>query len=323
MKERKWCVYKHTNKINGKCYIGITSQCTNKRWRNGKGYKGQIFYNAIQKYGWDNFEHEILYTNLTEEEAKEKEIEYIKKYKTNNNKFGYNATLGGDGIKGYIHNEESFFKIKNPIMQFDLNGTFIKEYSSIADACRENNLFNYSLIYKCCIDKNKTAYGFIWIFKNNFEKEYIEEKIKNLENKLQKKVYQYDISGNLINEFKSLGQASSYIEFDRSSISDWCREDNLQSHYGYFWSFKNDKKIIENKIKNNKNLYGEGFRIKIVQLDNKNNLIKEFNSISEASSILKIDASRIAKICKNKKKCKTAKGFKFMYLEDYIKLNNT
>ena len=52
-------VYKHTNKENGKVYIGITSQEPKRRWQNGAGYYGTYFYYAIQKYGWDGFEHDI------------------------------------------------------------------------------------------------------------------------------------------------------------------------------------------------------------------------------------------------------------------------
>lgn len=69
--EKKFCVYKHTNRINGKVYIGITSQKVQERWGSqGQKYKGSTyFYHAIQKYGWDNFDHEILFTNLTQAEA--------------------------------------------------------------------------------------------------------------------------------------------------------------------------------------------------------------------------------------------------------------
>lgn len=96
---KTWKVYIHINKINNKKYIGITSENDpNKRWKNGLGYKKQIFYNAIQKYGWNNFQHKILYQNLTEIEAKQKEIELIAFYKTNNNLYGYNQTCGGDAV---------------------------------------------------------------------------------------------------------------------------------------------------------------------------------------------------------------------------------
>lgn len=93
--EKKYCVYKHTSP-NGKVYIGITCQNPLKRWRNGKGYETQVlFYRAIVKYGWDNFEHEILYSGLTKEEAEQKEINLIKQYKSDVSEHGYNIREGG------------------------------------------------------------------------------------------------------------------------------------------------------------------------------------------------------------------------------------
>ena len=93
-----YTVYQHKNKINGKMYIGITSQHPQDRWgHNGSGYKSTPhFYAAIQKYGWDNFEHNILYTDCTKEQACELEKLLIKKYKTQNRDFGYNILEGGD-----------------------------------------------------------------------------------------------------------------------------------------------------------------------------------------------------------------------------------
>ena len=68
------------------------------RWgNNGCNYKeSPHFWSAIQKYGWDNFKHEILYTGLTKEQACLKEIELIKEYKTQDNEFGYNIFSGGN-----------------------------------------------------------------------------------------------------------------------------------------------------------------------------------------------------------------------------------
>lgn len=102
MTENNWCVYKHTTP-SGKVYIGITSQKPERRWRNGNGYKHGncvAFWNAVQKYGWDNIKHEILESNLSNEDACEKEKQYIKQYQSTNSKFGYNITTGGSGCPG-------------------------------------------------------------------------------------------------------------------------------------------------------------------------------------------------------------------------------
>lgn len=101
-----YCVYCHTNKINGKKYIGITSAKPERRWQNGKGYKKNKHFNsAIEKYGWDNFYHTILFEDLTKEQAELKEILLIKIYKTNESEFGYNISNGGE-TKGK-HSEET------------------------------------------------------------------------------------------------------------------------------------------------------------------------------------------------------------------------
>ena len=110
-KDKKFCVYKHTSP-NNKSYIGITSQSLNRRWKNGNGYKNnKHFTRAIQKYGWDNFEHTILEDNLTLEEAYEKEQYYIDLFNTYNSDYGYNLTKGGDGVKGIVFSEETLLKM--------------------------------------------------------------------------------------------------------------------------------------------------------------------------------------------------------------------
>lgn len=110
--KRNYVLYVHINKIDGKRYYGITSKKPERRWKNGKGYKeNEYFTNAINKYGWDNFEHIILFTNLTKAEAEELEILHIAKYKTKNKKYGYNLTNGGEGTNGYHHTKETKQKL--------------------------------------------------------------------------------------------------------------------------------------------------------------------------------------------------------------------
>lgn len=93
--KRLWSVYKHTSP-SGKVYIGVAKDIKH-RWRNnGSGYKGstRIWY-AIQKYGWNNFDHEIVAENLTRQDACDMEIALIKKYKSTDPSCGYNLTDGG------------------------------------------------------------------------------------------------------------------------------------------------------------------------------------------------------------------------------------
>ena len=109
----RFTVYKHTSP-SGKVYIGITSQSVTRRWNNGNGYRhNKYFYRAILKYGWYNFKHEILFTELTKEQAEFKEIELIKLYNSTNNRYGYNIQNGGN-YSGK-HSESS--KLKMSISQ--------------------------------------------------------------------------------------------------------------------------------------------------------------------------------------------------------------
>ena len=110
-----YLIYCHVNKINGKRYIGLTSYVNNpnKRWRDGLGYLNshhKVFAAAIIQYGWENFEHAILETNITSiAEANLREeywIAYYHTYVGDPECWGYNCTKGGDGSSGRIVSEE-------------------------------------------------------------------------------------------------------------------------------------------------------------------------------------------------------------------------
>ena len=89
----KYIVYKHTSP-SGNVYIGQTCRINQRFGNNGINYKGStLFWNAIQKCGWDNIKHEILFEGLTKEEADRIEIELIAKYKELG--ISYNLAPGG------------------------------------------------------------------------------------------------------------------------------------------------------------------------------------------------------------------------------------
>ena len=108
----KFIVYKHTCQ-NGKVYIGITKHTLQKRCSGGKsGYRhNKHFENAIEKYGWDNIKHDVIFEGLTKEEACAKEIELIALYKSNDRRYGYNNSIGGEHNRGFHLSEEAKRKV--------------------------------------------------------------------------------------------------------------------------------------------------------------------------------------------------------------------
>lgn len=107
-RNRVCSVYCHTNLVNGKRYVGITTRDPVKRWARGTAYKhNPYFTNAINKYGWDSFKHEVLFENVDEKEAKEIEKKLINEYKTTDRNFGYNQSTGGEPMRGVRHSAET------------------------------------------------------------------------------------------------------------------------------------------------------------------------------------------------------------------------
>lgn len=104
---KDYVVYLHKNKTNGKLYVGITND-VDRRWRCGgieykpqNGERQRPFWNAIEKNGWDGFEHEILESGLTAEQAYERERFFISLFRSRNRRFGYNVAEGGNGGRVY------------------------------------------------------------------------------------------------------------------------------------------------------------------------------------------------------------------------------
>lgn len=156
-KDRKFVVYKHTNKINGKSYVGQTCQSLSQRWRRGEGYKSSTyFYHAIQKYGWDNFEHTILECGLNENEVDERERFWIKYFNSTNENYGYNLSDGGNAEHSFnlqhkIHHQQAVSKALG-VSVICLNTK--KIYPTIRQAMFETGAEHIS---DCCKGKIKTS----------------------------------------------------------------------------------------------------------------------------------------------------------------------
>lgn len=203
VEDRLWTVYVHINKVNQKAYVGITSKKNpNHRWSNGRGYwQNPLFFAAINKYGWDGFDHIVIRNDLSEQEAKQMEKDLIECWRTQDREFGYNMTSGGGGTPNYRPSEETRKKLSEarrrenlseetlrrrseglrgrkfseehkkrishslsrPIFMFTKDGDFIREFPSAKVAETELGI-SHSHISQCCTGKRMTTGGYKWSF---------------------------------------------------------------------------------------------------------------------------------------------------------------
>lgn len=308
---------------NNKKYIGITKMNPEKRWgKNGYRYKtNPHFWNSIQKYGWDNFEHIILFNNLSTLEAECKERELIKENKTHMYKHGFNRDMGGfhDGF----HSQSTIEKIndsrRKKVYQYSLDGKFINEFNSLTEACLKVNVSvkNVSL---CCLNKTKSASNFLWSYTNN--KDEILKKVLINKNKLndgfvRKIVYQIDIhNGNIVNEYESISDAARFNDLDVSGISSCCKE-KLLSYNNYIWSFDKSNDYISDRVSKNVQKAHLGLCKKVCQIDLiSNKIIHTFKSATEASKFFDTYVSNITSCCT--KRTKSSCGFGWTYCEEEV-----
>ena len=188
----QWVVYVHTLKFDGRKYIGQTNDI-HARWKPSAYKTCTKFYKAIQEYGWENFTHEVLYDNLTLEEANQLEEQLIAQYDTVNN--GFNLDYGGlnhlhsqetkqkmsDTRKGVPKTEEHKKAISEALKKYkrtpehNRNNQLAQHrkevqcietgiiYESLADAERKTGILGET-ISRNCRGKQKSASGYHWRF---------------------------------------------------------------------------------------------------------------------------------------------------------------
>jgi len=125
-----------------------------------------------------------------------------------------------------------------PILQYDLQGNFIQEWGSSSQAEKYMKGKVTNNINACCKNKLKTAYGYIWVFKNKNESTC--DTIKNIDVSNNKKrfILQYDLQDNFIQEWESLTQASRELNIKISSISA-CLLGRTNRANNYIFKYKN------------------------------------------------------------------------------------
>lgn len=204
-------IYKITNQINNKVYIGKTTESIEERWRHHKNdafspihsekMKHRPLYAAIRKYGIENFIIEPI-EECSLEELNQKECYWIEYYHSFQD--GYNVTCGGDG---------------RPYLDYQL---IVNTYNQILNVTKTAQILN--------IDRDSVTRALI------ATKSYTPDQIiKNGHAAITHTVGQYDKNGNLIATFSSLAEAEKAVPTGRH-ICDVCKG-KRKTAGGYIWKY--------------------------------------------------------------------------------------
>lgn len=217
-------IYKYTSP-NGKSYIGQTKTTIEKRRKNeyGTGYAGSpCFYHAIQKYkGLQNFQYEELeIVNI--DELDEREKYYIALFNTITPN-GYNIESGGQR-KGQKASGKK-------VLKYNDKQELLQVYNNIEDAAQENQC-SLQCIWHALSGRYATGKGYYWCY----EGEKPSFKIAK-----RKRVYQFDLSGILINEFESAANADRYCGNPIGSAADCANKSRKRKRVGqYIFTYDNE-----------------------------------------------------------------------------------
>ena len=219
-----YLIYKHTNKINGKCYVGQTRETNNPnaRWRSGTGYSRQPkFYRAIKKYGWGMFEHEILEYCETLDKANFRESYWVAYFDSINK--GYNQSSGG-GVPQYF---------SKALYQLDSDKNILAKFESTRQAERITGV-SQANISKCCRGMTSSANGYWWCYVQDYDNFVIKPMGMSKGQPLQ--VDQLSPTGNLIATYNSTAAAERATQIPHQNISKCCAG-ILKTAGGYKWRY--------------------------------------------------------------------------------------
>lgn len=236
----KYYLYRHIRlDKNEPFYIGIGT-------KNKQDFKYGHYHRANQVKGrgeiWNkivaktNYEVEILLESNDYKFIKQKEIEFISLYGRKDLRTGIlaNLTKGGDG--GQVSKETGnkiAKKLSKKVVQISLDGKFIKEWSSISKAGKKLGL-KPGHISACCKSKLRSIGGYLWFYSN----EYDPNKDLSHHTNFGRPIYQYNIHGGLIAQFKNIRHCIDKLGLGESAMYNInvCIQGKAKTAYGYIWA---------------------------------------------------------------------------------------
>lgn len=223
-----YLIYKVTNLINNKIYIGKTNNLERRRKEHEQKTSNSQIDRAIKKYGKENFKWEVIEL-VEKEKSNEREKYWIEKYNTyfrNKNSNGYNMTKGGDGGNAWNVSR---------VHIYDLQGNYIKTFQSISDLRKElntkTNFQNYRVV--------KHKYIMFATDTNNPPLKITPKK------KISRSIpiLQLDKNKNIINEFNAIKDVEK-MGYSRTGVIG-CIKGKYKSSGGYFWCKKDQYNKVQ------------------------------------------------------------------------------
>lgn len=331
MLSQTWKVYIHivpkeiSNNNVDKYYVGITSlEDANLRWRSGHGYKKNVhFWRAIEKYGWNNLQHDVVAENLTFKEASNFEKTLIEKLKSNDYHHGYNVSPGGEsGAAGVQSSEkqkevtskrlkeawkdheyrERMIKMSRQIHTQEWRKNHSKKLKALwsDDEYRRNHS---GVNHPCYGQKRDPRYG----SDNSNAKQIV------CLNSL--KVY-----GSIKDAHIDTGCSVSSISLCCSHKRKSCSQTDSQGRRYTWRTYKEYLQMSEDDIQQaitNGNIVKSPFRKPVVNLET----LKVFEHATDAAKFYNITSyTNVSGACRDKIR---SGGYHWQYLDDYLKENNT
>jgi len=228
-------IYKTTNLINNKIYIGKRIFTKEKFFKNKYYGSGKLLKDAIRKYGLENFDREVL-EEVENELLDQREIYWIEKYNANNKEIGYNLTKGGNskyGRKIGAMSDETKEKISKSVSKYlNDNGHPFQNKNHKAETKEKirEKLKGRKLPKKQVDNFIKSRIGLKYNKPPKPLKIKIDQSIK---------VKQLTLEGEFIKEWNSMMEASNSLNIDRTGISRACKGIYKQCG-GYKWVINNN-----------------------------------------------------------------------------------
>ena len=316
MTANTYVVYIHTclaeGSSYGKVYVGITYRKPQKRWGvRGNNYEHcKYFDNAIKKYGWDKFSHEIVASGLTREEAFEKEHEFVVRYDAMNPERGFNLTLGGK----YLRGGES--PIARPVSIFDCEtGVKIADFESRIEA---QEYVGHS-VCGCLSGSAKTVGNYICRYSDEVDGISVlplkERHRHRAQPQKEKPVNQYDLDGNYIHTFPSVDAAEKALCLSRGVVANAARGAS-KSGGGFQWSYYYSSETVGRWIPGSETRRAQGsYHGKPIDQINLSTgeVINTFSSTHEAERMTGIRRGNIFMVLSEKYTAQSAGGYGWRY----------